>query len=140
MHDFARHAGEDCRLAVVPTLVAALEPVPAPRTIGSMRLLGIENETLPLLGERIHAGAVCKVIGCLRATVQHDNEREPLLGVTRRDIDLVGTCSGLIGIGPRHELAWLPVNHFCLTTPHLYRGVAPAPSTRQGLHGAALPY
>src|SRR5438132_6603277 len=140
MHDFARHAGEDCRLALVPALVPAFEPVPAPRTIGSMRLLGIENETLPLLGERVHAGATCKVIGCLRATVQHYNEREPLFRVTCRDIELVGTCSGLIGIGPHHELARLPVNHCRLRTRHLYCGVGSAPSTRKALEAEALRY
>src|SRR6267143_344718 len=140
MRDFARHAGEDCRLALVSTLVAALEPVPAPRTIGSMRLLGIENEALPLLGERVHAGAVRKVIGCLRATVQHDDEREPLFGVTRRDIELVGTCSGLIGIRPRHELARLPVNHCRLRTRHPRCGVASAPFTRKALEAEAFRY
>src|SRR5882762_3250820 len=140
MHDFARHAGEDCRLALVPALVAAFEPVPAPRTIGSMRLLRIEYETLPLLGERVHAGAACKVIGCLRATVQHYNEREPLFRVTRRDIELVGTCSGLIGIRPRQELAGLPASHCRRRTRHLYCGVASAPSTRKALEAEALRY
>src|SRR6266550_8603500 len=139
-HHFERHARKDRRLTLAPALIAALEPVPAPRTIGSMRLLGIENETLPLLGERVHAGAVCKVIGCLRATVQHDNEREPLFGVTRWDIELVGTCSGLIGIRPRHELARLTVNRCRLRTRHPYCGVASAPFTRKALEAEALRY
>src|SRR5208283_2320379 len=133
MHDFSCHTSKDCRFAFVSALVAALEPVPAPRTTGSMCLLGIENETLPLLGERVHAGAVCKNNGCLVTTVQHDNEREPLFRVTRRDIELVGPCSGLIGIGPRHERSELAVNHCRLSTRHLYRGVASAPSTRKAL-------
>ena len=89
MRHFQRHARKDRRLTLAPALVAALEPVPAPRAIGSMRLLGIENETLPLLGERVHARAVCKRVGRLGATVQHHNEREPLFRITRRDVELV---------------------------------------------------
>src|SRR5438132_14004432 len=48
MHDFARHAREACGLALVWALVAAVEPVPPLRTVGSMRLLGREHETRPL--------------------------------------------------------------------------------------------
>jgi hypothetical protein len=137
IHDFARHAGEDCGLTLLSALVAALEPVPAPRTIGGMRLLGIENETLPLLGERVHAGAVGKIIGCLRAPVQHHNERERLPCVTRRDIELVGTSSGLIGIEPRDELSRLPISRPRLGRRHVERGVAPSPLAQQALEVGA---
>ena len=135
IHDFARHAGEDCRLALVSALVAALKPVPAPRTVGSTGLLGIENKTLPLLGERVHTGAVCKVVGCLRATVQHHNKGERLSRVGRRDVELVGACPGLIGIGPGDELSRLPVNHRRLGTRHVGDGVAVAPATQKPLRG-----
>src|SRR5678810_175862 len=81
-HDLARHACKDCRLTLISALIAALEPVPAPRTVGRVRLLGIENKAMPLLGERVHSCAVCKVVGRLRATMQHHKKGKRLPGVT----------------------------------------------------------
>jgi hypothetical protein len=61
-HDLAGDARDQGRLAAIPFLVAGTKPIPALRLIGSARLLGIDNEAIPLFGQEIHAGAGSEIV------------------------------------------------------------------------------
>jgi hypothetical protein len=64
----------------------------------------IDDEAVVLFGERVHARAGGEVVGRLRAAVQHDDQRERLPTIAAGDVELVNAASGLVPVGPRHEL------------------------------------
>ena len=67
-----RHRGNHGRLAAVACLVVVLEPVPATRRIGVLRLCGVQHIEPLLARQGIHARARSEVIGILRAAVQRE--------------------------------------------------------------------
>ncbi|KAG1080315.1 hypothetical protein G6F40_015934 [Rhizopus arrhizus] len=76
--DGARHAGQYFRFAPTPLLMIVLEPVPAFLRIGLARLHGIQHiEALRSRG-LVHGGAGSEIVGVLRATVKHDDQRTGL--------------------------------------------------------------
>gem|GEM_PF-4432923 len=58
-----------------------------------------------LFGESIHTGPCRKVVGILRAAVQHDEQGAPAGAMTTRNIELVVSAPGRAGKGPAQILS-----------------------------------
>ena len=67
--------GDDARLPRVTQLIRALKPVPAGGLIGAHFLPRIGDDEAMLFRKPIHAGSERKIIGVLRAAVEHDDQR-----------------------------------------------------------------
>ena len=98
----ARHGGQQSGFTSSSLLVVVLEPVPATRSIGLLRLRGIKHVEAALACRFVHAGAGRKVVRILGAAVQHDYQRKrPAATVTanftRWDIQLVVACAVRVG-------------------------------------------
>jgi hypothetical protein len=103
-HDLAREARDQCRLALAAGLIARAKPVPALGNIGRSRLLRVSNKAVVFLGAQVHPRACGKVVRRLRAAVQHDDQRQRLTAILARNIEFVGSASGVIAEGFRQEL------------------------------------
>src|SRR5947207_10366163 len=103
-------AGETCnqrRLALAPDLIARTKPVPALGDVGGSRLLRIDDKAVVFLGAQVHPRARGKVVGRLGAAVQHDDQRQRLAAILARNIEFIGSASGVIAEGSSQELTAL---------------------------------
>jgi len=92
--ELANQTRDDRRLSLIPTLVAWLEPVPALRNVGGLRLRGIDDHARALLRQGVHARADREVIGRLRTAVQHHDQRQWLASVRAGNEELVAENPG----------------------------------------------
>ena len=65
------------------------KPVPALRGIGGLRLDRIDDETPALFGGEVHARPRGEIIGRLRASMQHDDQRARLIVESAGNVELV---------------------------------------------------
>jgi hypothetical protein len=85
-HHPARDAGDERGLSLIPPLVSGLEPVPALRGVGGGGLRGIDDEEPIRFRQEVHAGAGGEIVGVLRATVEHHDERQGLPSIPTGDV------------------------------------------------------
>ena len=72
-------------LARTAVLMATIEPVPAAVWVGEARLVRIGDDEAELLRKGVHPRANGEIFRVLRATVQHDDQRQlPPLGIGRK--------------------------------------------------------
>lgn len=74
-HDVPGHVGKDGRFALIPVLVAGLEPVPASGRVSLGCLFGVQHEKSLPFRHDIHAGARGEIVRVLRAAMEHDDQR-----------------------------------------------------------------
>ena len=102
--DLPRDAGDQRRFALVALLVDGIEPVPAARTVGTLRLRRIDDKTFLFFGQRIHLRAGGEIVGILRAAVQHHDQRHGLAVIAAGDIQFVGARARMVAVHAVDEL------------------------------------
>jgi len=105
VHDLTSDAGENRRLARATLLVAGTEPVPVATIVRGSRLLGIGDDERMLLGQVVHTGAGREIRSVLAATMQHDDERHRLAGITSRNVEVVRPPPGRVSVGEVADFA-----------------------------------
>ena len=95
--DLARQAGKDGRLAPIPRLVTAAEPVPAGLGVVAARLMRVDNHKPMLLGQGVHAGPGGKILRGLGAAVKHHHKAGDPLPCRGWDVGAVAARSGGAG-------------------------------------------
>src|SRR3954447_3543157 len=88
-HNLAGDARKERGLSLIALLISGAEPVPALRDIRRLSLRRIGDQERTLLSQVVHAGAGSKVVGRLRAAVQHHDKGQRLFVIATRNIELV---------------------------------------------------
>ena len=68
------HPRKDRRLTRTAALIPPTKPIPAGLRIVAPRLGGVNHDEAMLFGQTVHAGASGKILGRLRAAVQHNDD------------------------------------------------------------------
>ncbi|MDT4833518.1 hypothetical protein FQZ97_671300 [compost metagenome] len=105
--DLARHAGDQRGLAPLGLLVTRPEPVPALRCVGVGGLDRVQHDKAQPVGELVHARAGGKVVGILRASMQHHDQRHRLAVPAGRYVELVRAGARVVCEGPLAEVPGL---------------------------------
>jgi hypothetical protein len=107
-------------LAIAPALILRTEPIPVPHGICPSILIGIDDQEVMQIREFVHACTGCIVTHVLGPTVEHDDDRHPLAGATRRRVHQISPNAGAVRVRPldegtRSKTVW----RGCLTRQHI---------------------
>ena len=108
LHHRARHARQNGRLTATTLLVVVLEPVPAARRVGALRLRRVEHKKALFQRRLVHAGPGGEIVGVLRAAMQHDDQGQGARGRRRGDVELVIARGRAFTVAAGDELAVRP--------------------------------
>ena len=89
----------------VTPLVLGPEPVPVAPDVRGSRLFGVGDDERVLFSKLIHPCASREVRRDLAATVQHDEERDRLTGVTGRNVQVVRSGTAGVHVSQVADLA-----------------------------------